>query len=264
MSAPGQSGHIVATEGVTIYYELYGQGEPLILLHAGSLTGGMWEPYLAAFAGRYRVVVPDLPGHGRSGHSTRAMSYRHLADDIAAFLQALDLRNPLIAGFSDGGQVALEIGMRYPTLPRAMAIGGVVIKYGDGVRAFVRSALGDDSSTEIDTTLLARNHPDWAAWLDQLYGVDGWKPLLTELKQMWITPLNYTTADFAAVSAPTLVMIGDRDELVPVEEAAELYHYLPTAELAVVPNAHHGAFFSEKVTTFQLLMMDFLARHSAE
>jgi pimeloyl-ACP methyl ester carboxylesterase len=118
---------------------------------------------------------------------------------------------PLV-GFSDGGQVALEIGMRYPTFPQSIAIGGVVSKYSDALRAFIRRAVGDERSPEADTELLARNHPGWAAWLDELYGPGGWKPLLARLKLMWTTPLTYTAADFAAVVAPTLLLVGDRDE----------------------------------------------------
>ena len=257
-----QHGQTIETNGVNIYYESHGQGEPLVLLHGGSLTGDMWQPYLAGFAERYRVITPDLPGHGRSSNPADTMSYQHLADDIVAFIHALDLRKPLIAGFSDGGQVALEIGMRHPTLPQSIALGGVWFKYSEVYRAWVRDALGDEASPEVDTARLALNHPDWVAWLEQLYGPDGWKPLLVQLKPMWTRPLNYTAKDFAEVVAPTLVLIGDRDELVPVEEATDMYRQLGHAELAVVPNSNHGAFFSEKVTIFQSLILDFLMRHS--
>jgi pimeloyl-ACP methyl ester carboxylesterase len=136
-------------------------------------------------------------------------------------------------------------------------------KYSDALRAFIRGAVGDDRSPEADTELLARNHPGCAAWLDQLYGPGGWKPLLARLKPMWTTPLTYTAADFAAVVAPTLLLVGDRDELVPVEDAAEMYRQFRSAELAVIPDADRGAFFSAKVTTFGSLILDFLRRTSS-
>jgi pimeloyl-ACP methyl ester carboxylesterase len=128
-------------------------------------------------------------------------------------------------------------------------------------RAWVRDALGDENSSEVDTARLAQNHPDWVAWLEQIYGQDGWRPLLVHMKRMWTTPLNYTPENFAQVLAPTLVLIGDRDELVPVEEATEMYRLLPRAELAVIPGAVHGSFFSEKVAPFQSIMLEFLLRH---
>jgi pimeloyl-ACP methyl ester carboxylesterase len=255
-----QRGHVVEANGVNIYYEAHGQGEPLLLIHAGTLTADSWQPYLTAFTQHYRVITPDSRGHGRSSNPTGALSYRLLADDMAAFVQALDLHKPLIAGYSDGGQVALEIGMRYPNLPRSLIVGAAWFKFTASYRAWVRDVVGDEGSAEVATARFTRNHPDWAAWLQQLYGPDDWKPVLAHVKPMWTTPLNYTSDDFAEVVAPTLVLLGDRDELVPVEEAAEMYRLLPRAELAVVPGADHGAFFSGNVTAFQSLMLDFLLR----
>ena len=69
-------GHSVEANGVNIYYESHGKGEPLLLLHAGSLTGDMWQPYLAGFAERLRVITPDMPGHGRSSNPKRAIERR--------------------------------------------------------------------------------------------------------------------------------------------------------------------------------------------
>jgi pimeloyl-ACP methyl ester carboxylesterase len=77
---------------------------------------------------------------------------------------------------------------------------------------------------------------------------------------MWTTPLNYTADDFAQVIAPTLILLGDRDELVSVEEATEMFRLLPRGELAVVPGADHSAFFSAAVPVFQSLILSFLGR----
>jgi len=259
---PGRE-RFVEAHGVTFYYEVHGKGRPLLLLHAGSLSGGMWQPYLSGFSDRFRVIVPDLPNHGRSSQPRRALSYRRLADEVVAFTRALNLTRPAIIGFSDGGQVALEIGLRHPDVAGSLGFGGVVFKDSDTYRAFVRSALGDAASPEVDPGHLATNHPDWAAWLDELYGPGGWKPLLERLKPMWTTPLMYTADEFSRVSTPALVFVGDRDELVSVEDAAEMYRQLPLAELAVVPDANHGAFFSAKVPQFQAVLLDFLERHGS-
>jgi pimeloyl-ACP methyl ester carboxylesterase len=190
------------------------------------------------------------------------LSYRLLADDVAELVHALDLRKPLIAGFSDGGQVALEIGMRYPDLPRAIVVGGALFKFSAAYLAWVRDAIGDDASPEIDTARFTRNHGDWAAWLQQIYGPEEWKTILARCKPMWTTPLNYTAEDFARIVAPTLVLVGDRDELVSVEEADEMFHLLPDGELAVIPGADHGAFFSTAVDTFQSVILGFLLRRA--
>lgn len=257
------TGHYIRANDLDIYYEEQGHGPPLLLIHGGTLTGASWQPYLAAFAAHYRVITPDSRGHGRTANPTGRMSYRLLAEDLAALVQALALPRPLICGYSDGGQVALEIGMRYPDLPQALIVGAAWFKFTDTYRAWVRGVLGDEQSPGVDTEQFARDYPGWAEWLQQAYGPDGWKTFLHQIKPMWATPLNYTPADFARVVAPTLVLLGDRDDLVPVEEAAEMYRLLPNAELAVVPGADHGAFLSAKAAPIQTLMLDFLLRHGA-
>lgn len=258
---PTPPGRVTQANGINVYYEVHGAGTPLLLLHAGSLTCDSWQPYLPAFTEHYSVVTPDSRGHGRSDSSTAALSYRLLADDVAALVRALSLHKPLIVGFSDGGQVALEVGMRYPHLARALVVGGAQFKFSAAYLAWVRDAIGDDASAAIDAAGFSRVHPDWAAWLQQIYGSDAWTSVLVRCKSMWTTPLNYTADDFRRVVAPTLVLNGDRDELVSVEEAAEMFHLLPHGELAVVPGADHGAFFSARVDAFQALILNFLLRN---
>lgn len=158
-----QRGRVIQADGVNIYYEVNGAGEPLVLFHAGTLTGDMWQPYLAAFTEHHRVFTPDMRGHGRTDNPKGAMTYRQLADEMVTFMRVVGLRKPLIAGFSDGGQVALEIGMRYPDVARALIVGGAWFKFTAMYREWVRDALGDEDSPEVDTVRLAQNHPDWVA-----------------------------------------------------------------------------------------------------
>ncbi len=254
-------GRFAPANGVNMYYEAHGQGEPLLLIHGGTATADMWQPYLAVFAESYRVFTPDSRGHGRSDNPTGEMSYRLFADDMAALIQFLDLHKPLIVGYSDGGQVALELGMRYPELARALVVGAAWFKFTSEYRAWLRDVVGDETSPEVDTERFARDHPDWAAWLGKTYGPGNWQRLLTQLKPVWATPLNYSPDDFAGVVAPTLVLLGDRDGIVTLEEAVEMYRLLPNAELAVIPGADHGSFFSAKVVSFQAAILDFLSRH---
>src|SRR5215210_8089555 len=135
--------------GLDIYYEEHGQGKPLLLIHGGALTGESWQPYLAGMTEHYRVITPDSRGHGRTANPTGSMmNFRLLADDMAALVQALALHKPLIYGYSDGGQVALEIGMRYPDLPRALVAGGAHLELTEGSRKWVRSILGDERSPD--------------------------------------------------------------------------------------------------------------------
>jgi pimeloyl-ACP methyl ester carboxylesterase len=119
-----QPGHYVNANGLDVYYEEVDAGAPLILLHGGTVTSARWQPQLPAFARHFRVITPDSRGHGRTNNPAGVLSYRLMADDMAALVQALGLDAPLICGYSDGGQIALEIGMRYPDLAAALVVGG--------------------------------------------------------------------------------------------------------------------------------------------
>ena len=259
-------GHYIQANGLNIYYEEQGQGRPLLLIHGGILTGDSWGPYLATLTEHYRVIMPDSRGHGRTANPTGEMSFRSMADDMAALIQALDLQHPLICGYSDGGQVTLEIGMRYPSLPQALVIGGAYAELTEASRVWVKSILGDEQSPEIDTDELERNDPDFAEMLQKNHGQDGWKTLLRQIKPMWNATLNYTPNDFAAVVAPTLVLLGDRDGFVCIEEGVEMYRLLPNAEFAVIPGADHAEFIFSlaKVALVQPILLDFLRRYSTQ
>lgn len=263
-STETRHGHYVQANGLDIYYEELGRGKPLLLIHGGALTGDSWQPYLAAFAKHFRVITPDSRGHGRTANPTGSMSFGLLAADMVALAQALDLQRPLIYGYSDGGQVALEIGMRYPDLPGALVVGGAHLELTEGSRKWVRSILGDAQSPDVDTEQFGRENPDFAAMLQHDHGPDKWQTLLKQIKPMWNAQLNYTPDDFARVVAPTLVLVGDRDGFVPVEDAVEMYCLLPKAELVVAPAADHTdlIFSPAKAAVVQPLLVDFLLRHS--
>ena len=109
--APSQNGKYVKANGVNIYYEEYGSGEPLVLLHGGMGASNDFEHLIPAFSKQFRVITPDSREHGRTDNPSGNFSYRLMADDVAAFINALNLSQPSICGWSDGGQIALELGM---------------------------------------------------------------------------------------------------------------------------------------------------------
>lgn len=257
-------GQFVQANGLNIYYEDHGQGTPLLLIHGGVLTSESWQPYLPDFTKHFRVITPDTRGHGRTANPIGAMNFRALANDMAALIQALGLQKPFVCGYSDGGQVALELGMRYPELAQAIIIGGAYPELTEASRVWVRSILGDPQSPEVDVDQFERDNPDFAAMLEGTQKHGNWKALLKQIKPMWNATLNYTPADFALVTAPTLVILGDRDDFVSVEEGIEMFRLLPTAELAVISDADHGKLISspEKIALLQPIMVDFLLRHS--
>ena len=252
--------HYVQVNGLNMYYEDYGSGQPLLLLHGGLATSQMWHPHLATLTAHFRVITPDSRGHGRTDNPTGEFSYSLMADDIAAFIKALNLTRPLVLGYSDGGQIALELGMRYPTLTGALIAGAAGYNSGDN-HTFL-NFMGIEGPGVVNTEQFRKENPGWVEFLKMEHAradnADYWQTLLEQISTMWWTPLDYTAADLQKITESVLVFVGDRDEGVPAEQAVEIYQLIPNAELAVLPNATHFSAVDELSSS---VVLDFLLRH---
>jgi pimeloyl-ACP methyl ester carboxylesterase len=265
--APQLAGAYVQANGVQMYYEVAGAGEPLVLLHGGGASSASWADDVLIFSQQFRVFALDLRGHGRTVNPAGELSYRAMAEDVLAFCGALGLTQPFLCGHSDGGNVALELAMRHAALPRALVLSGVGHGSGgsgDGTAGAYATLLKQYVGSRAvpspdDLARIEQGLPGLVDSLRNLHDVwqrpDYWKTLVSQTWQMWNAPLGYKPEDFKFVAAPTLVLLGDRDELLPIEEAVALYRALPTAELGIVPNTGHG--FSPYMRS---LAFDFLRR----
>ncbi len=253
----------IEANGLRVYYEAYGEGEPLLLLHGGTATSQSWASHLPAFAEHFRVFTPDSRGHGRTDNPTGELDYRVMADDVAALVGALSLQRPLVLGYSDGGQIALELGMRYPGLARALVLGGTQFRFSEAYLEDARALLRITDGEVVQPEKLEREQPDWVAYLREahghLYGPEYWKTYVRKIAALWLTPLHYAPEDLAAITDPVLLLTGDHDG-VATEESIELFRLLPNAELAVAPASDHG-FIEAKAGLFDALALDFLVRH---
>jgi pimeloyl-ACP methyl ester carboxylesterase len=254
----------IEANGLRVYYEAYGEGEPLLLLHGGTATSRSWASHLPAFTEHFRVFAPDSRGHGRTDNPTGELGYHLMADDVAALIKALGLQRPLVLGYSDGGQIALELGMRYPGMAGALVLGGTQFRFSEAYLEAVRELLSiADGEEGVDTERLKREQPDLIAYLREghghVYGPEYWKTYVRQIASLWMTPLRYTDEDLAAVTDPVLLLVGDRDG-VSTEESVELFRLLPNAELAVAPASDHS-FIEAKASLFDALALDFLVRH---
>src|SRR4051794_29565208 len=125
MSGTGQYAEV---NGINLYYETYGAGRPLVLLHGGLGSGEMFGPILPALAEHHQVIVPDLQGHGRTADIDRPIDVRLMADDIAALIDHLGLDRPDVVGFSLGGGVAFHTASRHPDKVRKLVMASANVR----------------------------------------------------------------------------------------------------------------------------------------
>jgi len=255
-------GKFIHTNGIDMYYEEYGNGKPVVLLHGGLSSSTMMKVFVPALSKHFRVITPDLRGHGKTNNPSGQFSYRLLAHDLAEFIHRLELDQPFVCGWSDGGQIALELGMQYHTLAKGLLVGAAWFKFSESYQNFSRF-LGVEAPGHVNYEQTERAVPQLVAALRSLHepGPEYWKELLQQISTMWLTPLGYTAADFQRITVPTLILVGDRDPVVPVEEAVEMYRLIPKAELAIASHTDHG-FPRANPDTFTALTLSFLLRHS--
>jgi pimeloyl-ACP methyl ester carboxylesterase len=201
----------VEAGGLRVHYLEAGAGTPLILLHGGLATAeASWRVPLPDLAKAYHVLAPDSRGHGRTGNPALNLSYAQMADDLAAFIDALGLERPLIAGYSDGGQIALEFGLGHPGKARALVLGGTVDRLHPTSREGLMS-WGIRGPGDVDHAALENAWGDFYRSLPKLHGPgqapDHWRALLDQISALWIGVPTYTAAQLATVGEPALVIL---------------------------------------------------------
>jgi pimeloyl-ACP methyl ester carboxylesterase len=229
-----------------------------------------YASHMPTLASHFRVIAPDTRGAGRTVHPGGTVTFDVLADDVLALIDTLGLDRPLIAGFSEGAITATAVGVRAPGSVRAIVnhAGYDVLDPHAPSFAMLRQALGGSpDAVEADPDAAARFFSQSAemqgafelmkADEDGGQGADHWREYLRLAFHRTTQPPGYTFEDLAAITAPTLIVVGDRDEFCSVENGVRAYQALAEGELAIVPNTGH-------IITPPLvgLMVEFLERWS--
>ena len=259
MQARQHRDRYVDANGIDIHYVEAGEGEPLLLLdNAMVSTNPIWASlpfayasFLGTLAEHFRVIAPDTRGSGKSVHPGGPIPSGLLADDVAALIDALNLDQPLICGFSDGGETATLVGIRHPGSVRAIVNHGGYDLFSPDPQApaivLTRQMLGGSAdATQADPELSASRSPDLRAMFelmrsdhDSAQGAGHWKTVVAQTFDRITQPHGYTLEDMHAITVPTLILTGDRDPFCTVEQGAAAYRALPAGELAVLPNTGH-------------------------
>ena len=229
--------------GLNMYYEIHGVGQPLVVLHGAFMTIELMGALVPALARSRQVIAVELQGHGHTADIDRPLSYEQLADDTAALLRHLGISNADVYGYSLGGGVALQVAIRHPELVRKLVV--VSASYtSDGAYPEMFAGIEQITPALFDGTpwreAYDRTAPNPAAF----------PTLVDKMKQLDLTPFSWSPEAVRAIPAPTLIVIGDADGTRP-EHAVELFRLrgggvfgdlaerLPASQLAILPGTTH-------------------------
>jgi pimeloyl-ACP methyl ester carboxylesterase len=207
-------------DGVKLYYEVYGSGEPLLLIHGNGGSIGELKAQIDDFRKRYKVIAMDSRDHGRSADSPGPLNYEKMTDDLAALLDHLKAGPANILGWSDGGIEALLLGIRHPAKVKKIATMAANL-YPAGLHpetlAFIRSSIDAMPAAQRATPAGKRE---------------------LKVTTMMLSEPQIKPAALEKITAPTLVLAADHDAITD-QHTLEIFHHLPNAQLSIFPNATH-------------------------
>ena len=231
--------------GFRMHYEDRASGQPLLLLHGGLGIGDDWRHVFPSDPDGYRVIVPDLRGHGRSTNPAGMFTVRQCAQDVLALLERLGISQARAIGLSLGAKALLHMATAQPAHIEAMVLVSATPYFPQPSRAaaaqFTREAC--DTMPEAEREAMRARHVHGDAQIRLLY--DMVRSFATSDDDM-----AFTASLLGTITARTLIVHGDRDPLYPVEMALELFRGIPASALWVVPNGGHGPIFGGMAPTF--------------
>ncbi len=260
-TARGQ-GQYANVNGLRMYYETYGSGTPLVLIHGGGSTiQTSFSEIIPALAKKHRVIAVELQAHGRTSDRNAPETFEQDADDVAELLKQLNVPKADILGFSNGGSTALQVAVRHPARVGKLVPVAAIYRRDGMQRGFwtmmERATFADMPQVYKDAFLAVT--PDRAK-LQQMFNRD---------RQRMLAFRGWKEHDLQRIAAPTLVVVGDRD-VVRVDHAVQMSQLLPHGRLAVIPGSH-GEVLGEAATRragnrmpelFTAMVEDFLASPS--
>lgn len=234
------------SDGARLFYRDEGSGPVVLLVHGGTGTGDHdWEFLRPALVPHYRVITPDLRGHGRSDDPDWLLGIDQIGDDIVALSEALAARPRAVVAFSIGGSAILKLLCRRPEL----------------TDAFIGIGLSRAGQPErVEAIVNGPWPPELIALEHEHGGADHWRRLRARMSAAWANELRISDVELGRVGIPALVCCGDGDRLEPISVAESIATALPRGELLVLPAAGHFA-IRDRPDVFAAAALDFLGRH---
>ena len=219
--------------GAIVAYRDMGTGEPLLLLHGFGETGNMWDPVVPDLIDHYRLIIPDLRGHGASSNPLTHFTHRDAAADILGLLDVLGIRDARAVGFSSGSMVLLHMSTLHPDRLTHIAMVGGAPYLPESARQIQRG-MDPDGMPMAQLDAMGLVHGDTAQARLLLRQFVGFQDSYADV--------NFTPPLLSTITASALLIHGDRDPFFPVELPMGIYAAIPDAHLLVFPNLGHAPF----------------------
>jgi pimeloyl-ACP methyl ester carboxylesterase len=247
-----QGGGYAPVHGLKMYYEIHGQGEPLILIHGGLGSSGMFDAILPELSKGHKVVAVDLQAHGRTADVDRALSYQAMADDIAELIRYLGMPEADVMGYSVGGEVALRTAIQHPEVVRKLVIVSATYRR-DG---WYPEIIAGESQLNPQTAEQMKQTPIYQSYAQIAPRPQDWPVLCGKLGNMFRQDYDWS-ADVAKIKLPVLLAFGDADA-VRTASAVQFFELLgggqrdggldasgmSHARLVILPGTTHYTIFS--------------------
>ena len=230
-----KAGHYLNVGDAKIYYETYGQGRPIILLHGG-LYGYIdeYKNYIPTLSKHFKVIAIALRGHGKSEIGTKPISYKLLAEDAISVLKKESQDSAIVIGFSDGGIAAYVMAAEnFDKIKKVVAIGGGLELAGykpaglDWLKSFTAESFNKDNSDFINERKKMMPQPG------------RWNEFLEKMKILWSEPIWVSQEKAKNIKCLVLTIGGDRDDFLTTEQFIQTYKAIPNSQLAIIPNSGH-------------------------
>ncbi|HXG64232.1 MAG TPA: alpha/beta hydrolase [Blastocatellia bacterium] len=250
MNTSSSIGQTVSINGMQMYYEVHGQGEPLVLLHGFTGSGADWQYIFKEPPDGYRLVIPDLRGHGRSTNPSNQFTFRQSALDVFALLDQLGIERFQAIGLSGGGNTLLHMATQQPERVEAMALVSATSYFPAQARA-IMGQFTINSLTDADWRIQRQRHKHGDEQIRALWAQGN------AFKDSY-DDMNFTPPYLSTITARTLIVHGDRDPFYPAHIAMEMYAAIPRSYLWIIPNGGHGPIFGDMAARFVEITMAFL------
>jgi pimeloyl-ACP methyl ester carboxylesterase len=225
--------------GLTMYYEIYGSGEPLVLIHGGGSTiQTSFERLIPLLSPHRKIIAVELQAHGRTSDRNADLTFEQDADDVATLLKNLGIERADFLGFSNGGTTALQIAIRHPEIVRKLIVGSALAKR-NGVPDWFWGFMAQAQLKNMPEQLKE-------AYLKVAGDSSGLQIMHDRDAKRMVNFKDIPDEQIKSIGVPTLIIIGDKDVITP-EHALELHRQINGSELAIIPGGH-GEYIGEITT----------------